>query len=462
MLVQQLIDIFTQLKEQVNGLVLENLMIFEKPLYNALLLSIVSFFTFYFVLTKSESRSTSTILNGIVNHIMYIANPIIDFLKNVYDSVLQLLNQLKNVLTFHLTDILSQRMIVGRFFSPAPAPIPPKVVTPSPVVEKITETNIDDLINTKPKESSPSVESTDLLNEWIYGNKSHTRKQPEIAKNTSSKNKHVIAYGGDVNRDLNNACNVDLKHVLSYSTLNYGIPLSNCHLVSQINRRTDIMVEFVDELTTLVNQTKKTNQKWGTMKETSHTNVWSVLNKVLRSIDPSKPSFVLFHYSGHGAQIKDLNGDEENGKDEYILSGRNTIITDDELFEGFIDKLPSNCTLLLQMDQCFSGTSTDLPYKYYSKTNTWRLNNQKSPKCKAYSVSACNDKQYAYQSYYTTDGGKGEEGGPLSMTMTEQELSGNPLYCEIDNMTEMYKVVEKSVHKMFKQESFLLASESAK
>jgi len=403
---------------------------------------------------------------------MYVLDPIIDFAKSVSMSTLNLLNELKNVLTYHLVEIVSNRITTGRFFSPKPQPTPTKiapVLSPIVPVQKLTEEKIVELINVVPSQSSstnqtgtssPTIAPT--LESWTYGNKSHTRKQPSLFKNVSSKNRHVIAYGGDTGRDLNNACNVDLKHVLSYAALNYGVPLSNCHLVSQINRNTDTMVEFVNDFTKLVNETKKTNEKLSSLKETSHTNVWSVLNKVLRSVSPNEPSFVLLHYSGHGANQKDDANDEKDGMDEYILSGRNTIITDDELYEGFISKLPSTCTLLLQMDQCFSGTSTDLPYKYNSKTNTWTQDNSKFPKCKAYSLSACNDSQYAYQAFYAKDGGKNEEGGPLSMTMVEQELNGNPLYCEIDDMTNLYKVFEKSIFDRFKQTSYLLASESAK
>lgn len=83
-------------------------------------------------------------------------------------------------------------------------------------------------------------------------------------------------------------------------------------------------------------------------------------------IEESKAGEKLFlHYSGHGSQVPDLNGDEEDGKDETLVpidfdwEHPETHITDDELRKVF-NKLPSGVELTVLFDCCHSGTLSDL------------------------------------------------------------------------------------------------------
>src|SRR5579862_8544655 len=82
-------------------------------------------------------------------------------------------------------------------------------------------------------------------------------------------------------------------------------------------------------------------------------------------MDGAKPGDVLvFHYSGHGAQIVDRNGDElSDHKDEILcmtdMDFRNpsTYIVDDELGALF-DTLRAGVRLVVIADSCHSGTIT--------------------------------------------------------------------------------------------------------
>jgi len=68
------------------------------------------------------------------------------------------------------------------------------------------------------------------------------------------------------------------------------------------------------------------------------------------------------HYSGHGTQVRDANGDEQDKHDECIVPcNYNTagIITDDELFSIFRN---AKCRLIICLDSCNSGTGCDLQY----------------------------------------------------------------------------------------------------
>lgn len=71
---------------------------------------------------------------------------------------------------------------------------------------------------------------------------------------------------------------------------------------------------------------------------------------------------LLFHYSGHGSQIRDRDGDElKDQMDEIIcphdMDWDGTFITDDELGEIF-SALPKGVNLEVLLDSCHSGTGT--------------------------------------------------------------------------------------------------------
>ena len=86
-------------------------------------------------------------------------------------------------------------------------------------------------------------------------------------------------------------------------------------------------------------------------------------------VQPStEPLDLYLHYSGHGDQMMDLNGDEIDGMDEMIvpldvvIRDRSTWISDDEIRSSIVDKLRSGDRLWAVMDSCHSGTVLDLPF----------------------------------------------------------------------------------------------------
>lgn len=83
------------------------------------------------------------------------------------------------------------------------------------------------------------------------------------------------------------------------------------------------------------------------------------LDQLVAESGPS--DLVYFHFSGHGSQVKDLNGDEEDGLDETIIpqdgrTGNVRDITDDELDEIFARLKARSAVIVL--DSCHSGTAT--------------------------------------------------------------------------------------------------------
>ncbi|KAJ3160120.1 Ca(2+)-dependent cysteine protease [Geranomyces michiganensis] len=86
---------------------------------------------------------------------------------------------------------------------------------------------------------------------------------------------------------------------------------------------------------------------------------------------------LFFHFSGHGSQVKDADGDEDDGYDEticpedYVSAGQ---ITDDTMNQIMVRGLPNGARLTLIIDACHSGSAMDLPFTYLPdgtlKTNT--------------------------------------------------------------------------------------------
>ncbi|CAN6633076.1 metacaspase-1 [Trichomonascus vanleenenianus] len=76
---------------------------------------------------------------------------------------------------------------------------------------------------------------------------------------------------------------------------------------------------------------------------------------------------LFFHYSGHGGQTEDLDGDEDDGYDEVIYpvdfktAGH---IVDDDMHEIMVRPLQEGVRLTALFDSCHSGSALDLPYVY--------------------------------------------------------------------------------------------------
>lgn len=80
----------------------------------------------------------------------------------------------------------------------------------------------------------------------------------------------------------------------------------------------------------------------------------------------------LFHYSGHGTQVADADGDEPDGLDEALAPldyAANGMITDDELRARLVAPLAGRGALRAILDCCHSGSGFDLPYTLRDATD---------------------------------------------------------------------------------------------
>jgi Caspase domain/Domain of unknown function (DUF4384) len=101
------------------------------------------------------------------------------------------------------------------------------------------------------------------------------------------------------------------------------------------------------------------NIKMLTDEAATRAGILAALEQLVREAGPD--DIVYFHYSGHGSQVEDLNGDEADGLDETIVpqDGRSpnvADIVDDELDAIFARLKTRNAVIVL--DSCHSGTAT--------------------------------------------------------------------------------------------------------
>jgi len=142
---------------------------------------------------------------------------------------------------------------------------------------------------------------------------------------------------------------------------------------------------------------------------TDHTDIKptreNITNALLQLVK-SKATRLFLHYAGHGCQIRDLNGDEEDGLDECIMPCDYKItggIIDDEL-KDIIMLLRGDQQLTAVMDCCHSGTLLDLRYNLYSKVSGGGLamvQTRKIPSTKGscIMISGCQDNQSSADAY---------------------------------------------------------------
>ncbi|PQE32458.1 caspase domain-containing protein [Rutstroemia sp. NJR-2017a WRK4] len=108
-----------------------------------------------------------------------------------------------------------------------------------------------------------------------------------------------------------------------------------------------------------------TDDQQNPMSQPTKQNILRAMHWLVKDAKPNDSLF--FHYSGHGGQAKDLDGDEEDGYDEviYPVDFRQVgHIVDDEMHRIMVQPLQPGVRLTAIFDSCHSGTALDLPYVY--------------------------------------------------------------------------------------------------
>ena len=112
------------------------------------------------------------------------------------------------------------------------------------------------------------------------------------------------------------------------------------------------------------------------------------LNELVK--DAVSGDSLLFHYSGHGLQIPDDNGDEADGLDEAIMTNVG-LVRDDEIAD-VLKTIPEGVKIFMIFDCCHSATMADLCF-HYSNGREYRYANYDRFKCDVVTISGCQDTQ---------------------------------------------------------------------
>jgi len=135
----------------------------------------------------------------------------------------------------------------------------------------------------------------------------------------------------------------------------------------------------------------------------------------------SESKTLYFHYSGHGGSVRDVSGDEVDGRDEtlcpldYATCGQ---IVDDEI-RALLTFLRSEQSLTAVIDACHSQTSCDLRWNLYERFGGRKLalvadNHYSDTRGQVVMVSGCLDPQTSADAYIA-----GEYQGALTNSFLE-------------------------------------------
>ena len=134
----------------------------------------------------------------------------------------------------------------------------------------------------------------------------------------------------------------------------------------------------------------------------------SALNNIVIASKSKSCTEAWIHYSGHGSQVRDINGDEiTGGLDDVIVPvdyKTAGFIVDDLIFQ-YISQI--QCPTMIIMDSCHSGTVCDLEWSFeYQNGSLFRRtqNNQKNIKNTNIAMfSGCKDSGTSADIYDTDD-----------------------------------------------------------
>lgn len=117
-------------------------------------------------------------------------------------------------------------------------------------------------------------------------------------------------------------------------------------------------------------------------------------------------STLYLHYSGHGSQLVDQNGEETDFKDECICpvdydssSPDSGFIRDDDLCAILVKGLPTGVKLRVCFDSCHSGSALDLPVRWVSNTRMVAENTSRVDRDIVF-ISGCMDHQTSADSSF--------------------------------------------------------------
>ncbi|KAH9855341.1 peptidase C14 [Lenzites betulinus] len=119
-----------------------------------------------------------------------------------------------------------------------------------------------------------------------------------------------------------------------------------------------------EDITVLVDEPDLEQDAWPTRK-----NILAAMRELVEGAQPG--DCFVFSFSGHGSQVTNEDGTEEDGLDETLIpvdaildretNSFENYIKDDDVRKIIVDSLPSGARCVMIFDCCHSGTASDLP-----------------------------------------------------------------------------------------------------
>ncbi|KAI0297814.1 caspase domain-containing protein [Multifurca ochricompacta] len=108
----------------------------------------------------------------------------------------------------------------------------------------------------------------------------------------------------------------------------------------------------------------------------------NILRELRRLVADAAPGDrFTFLYSGHSNQQRSKDLNEEDFKDEYLITIDDDIVVDNELNDILVMPLPAGCSLFALLDTCHSGTLLDLPHYHCNSVYVpWRSKGKRRTK----------------------------------------------------------------------------------
>lgn len=205
----------------------------------------------------------------------------------------------------------------------------------------------------------------------------------------------------------------------------YHIPTENIYLITLANP-SDILQRLANSGVqgSMIN-----------VAQTTPENARNVLRQIVqRCRDFAQRTFLFFHYSGHGGIIR---VDPRTGAIQTGLQvGNNVFLTNDELYQLLVLRLPRRTRLFALIDACNSGSALALPCVYNLETEQWTRSisapgDEKLPECEVTSIGASTETQVSNQVHGPIIG----YGGALTVAFLESGTA-------VDSINEPTKVVQ--------------------
>ncbi len=135
-------------------------------------------------------------------------------------------------------------------------------------------------------------------------------------------------------------------------------------------------------------------------KTATRENMENEIKELVKFANTNKNSELWFSYSGHGSHY--FSSFEKDNQDEIICPSDYNIsgfISDNWLRKEFLDKLPSDCKMVVLMDCCHSGSNMDLPYCLENNKIQKREDTSNKMEAKVIKLSGCLDDQVSMDYY---------------------------------------------------------------